>query len=55
MTERILGFSKDTFAARRARVLDGIGDGVMIISAAPLRYRSRTRSTGTGPTPSSST
>jgi Xaa-Pro aminopeptidase len=41
MTERILGFSKETFAARRARVLDGIGDGVMIISAAPLRYRSR--------------
>ncbi|MGW8266224.1 MAG: aminopeptidase P N-terminal domain-containing protein [Longimicrobiales bacterium] len=41
MAERILGFSKETFEARRDRVLDRIGDGSMILSAAPLRYRSR--------------
>ena len=41
MAERILGFSKETFSARRDRVLARIGDGVMILSAAPLVYRSR--------------
>lgn len=41
MTEAILGFSKETFQARRERVLDRIGDGSLILSSAPLRYRSR--------------
>jgi Xaa-Pro aminopeptidase len=35
------GFSARTFADRRARILGGLGDGVMVLPAAPVRYRSR--------------
>lgn len=41
MAERIMGFATDTFSRRRDRVLESLGDGVMVLSSAPLLYRSR--------------
>lgn len=41
MTDRILGFSTDTYAHRRAKVLESLGDGAMILSSAPVLFRSR--------------
>ena len=41
MTQPLLGFSPDTFARRRGRVLQELDGGAMLLPAAPLRYRSR--------------
>lgn len=41
MTRPLLGFSPETFAQRRRRVLEALGGGVLILPAAPPRYRSR--------------
>lgn len=41
MTERIRGFSKETFARRRGRALEHLGGSVMILSSSPPLYRSR--------------
>jgi len=41
MTERILGFSRETFQARRKRAFARLGESVLILSSAPLLYRSR--------------
>jgi Xaa-Pro aminopeptidase len=41
MPERILGFSADLFARRRARTLESLGDSLLIVSSSPPRYRSR--------------
>jgi Xaa-Pro aminopeptidase len=41
VTERILGFSKETFARRRAHVLDELGDGILILPSSPILFSSR--------------
>lgn len=41
MNQRSLGFSMDTFAARRDRALRELNDGVLILSSAPRLFRSR--------------
>lgn len=41
MHEPMGGFAPETFRRRRERVLAGLGDGVLVLPAAPLRYRSR--------------
>lgn len=40
MTDRILGFSRETFIRRRARVLEGIEEGILILPSSPLLHRS---------------
>ena len=41
MHEPLGGFSPDTFARRRELTLAGLDDGVMLLPAGPVRYRSR--------------
>ena len=41
MYEPLGGFSSDVFATRRERVLAGLDDGVLLLPASPVRYRSR--------------
>lgn len=41
MTERILGFSRKTFARRRAQVVEGLKDGILILPSSPLLFRSK--------------
>jgi Xaa-Pro aminopeptidase len=41
MTDRIMGFSPETFETRRARVLEKLDGGMMILTSAPKVFRSR--------------
>jgi len=41
MTDKIRGFPRETFRARRKTVLEHLGQDVLILSSAPLLYRSR--------------
>jgi Xaa-Pro aminopeptidase len=41
MTDGIMGFSPETFEARRARVLEKLDGGMMILTSAPTVFRSR--------------
>ena len=41
MHEPLGGFSPDTFRRRRERTLAGLDDGVLLLPAGPVRYRSR--------------
>ncbi|MFC1791788.1 aminopeptidase P N-terminal domain-containing protein, partial [Gemmatimonadota bacterium] len=41
MTQELNGFSSQTFARRRARALDELHGGAMVLPAAPLLFRSR--------------
>lgn len=41
MTDRILGFSPEIFAQRRKRLMEALEDGILILPAAPLLFRSR--------------
>ncbi|MGM0668957.1 MAG: aminopeptidase P N-terminal domain-containing protein [Gemmatimonadota bacterium] len=41
MTDKIPGFSRETFARRRRRLMEEMGDGILILPAAPLLFRSR--------------
>ena len=41
MHEPLGGFSPDVFSRRRERTLAGLDDGVLLLPAGPVRYRSR--------------